>query len=131
MPLSRMAITMLMVAGASPAPAFAQLAGADRAMNRYRQVFKPTAEIDCPRPDDNSDAITVCGRRGETDPNRLPLPVRQGAGSPTRLLPGEAPRATMNVGGCIRLCPQPVQVDLIKAVPAIVEGIKKILDPDR
>ena len=123
-------MTMFLLVGTFPGPAFAQEAGAERAMTRYRQVFKPTAEIDCPRPDD-PETITVCGRRPETDPNRLPLPVGPDAGSPTRLLPGEAPRATMNVGGCMRLCPQPVQVDLIKAVPAVVEGIKKILDPDR
>ncbi len=128
--MSRMAVTLTMLAafgseGAAQAPVAAPgNVTAEQALAKYRATFRPPPEVICPK-DPDPEAITVCGRRRAVDPNRLPLPVKRE--------PGERIRGEAAVMGpdCIRLCHHPVQVDLIKAVPAVVEGIKKILDPDR
>jgi hypothetical protein len=115
---------------AAPQGASARGRTAEQALETYRKVFRPTPILDCP-PAADPETITVCGRRSDLDPDRVPLPVEGTAGERVRLVPGEAPRASTNVGGCLHRCPQPLTVNVLSAVPAIVEGIKRILDPDR
>lgn len=132
--MSRMAMALTMLGAfaspsASPAAAHQDASARDKvtieqAFENYRAAFKAPAQAGCAAVEDE-EAIIVCGRRLEVDPNRLPLPIEREAGE---RVAGEP--AIMGPD-CIRLCHQPVQVDLIKAVPAVIEGVRKILDPDR
>ena len=114
--MSRMALALLLAlasvsaAGAQETPPVT----AEEAMVSYRQVFKTTRELDCPTPDDPEE-IVVCGRRnGAPDPNRAPLPI---APEPGSRIAGEVPSglASMSADRCLRLCHQPVMVDVVKA----------------
>src|SRR5688572_15961903 len=113
----RTAVMTMLVAAAlvSHAPAAAaETLTAEQAIERYRDQYQPVAELDCPTPSD-PDEIVVCGRAGQRDPNRLPFdPPR----TPGERLHGEAPSGmdAMNADACLRLCPQPLKLDLIKAV---------------
>jgi hypothetical protein len=66
---------------------------AEHAMANYRAVFTHADSLSC-RAEAAPDQVVVCGRRGQTDPHRLPLPVELQLGDRTRLIPGEPPRAT-------------------------------------
>ena len=112
---------------AGPAAA-AETVTAEQAIERYREQYKPVAELDCPTPSDPEE-IVVCGRAGQRDPNRLPFdPPR----TPGERLPGEAPSGmdAMNADACLRLCHQPLKLDLIKAVKIGHKIIRHILNPD-
>jgi len=117
------ALTVWQIAFASPALAQHDVT-AEQALETYREKFRGPASLGCSN-DPDSDAIIVCGRRPAVDPNRLPLPVEPEPGRRIRGEPG------VMGPDCMRLCHQPVQVDLIGAIPKVIEGIKKILDPDR
>src|SRR5687768_4630573 len=121
--MSRMAKAVLLGLTLIAAPGYAQRhVSAERALQTYRDRFKPPAGGGCAKEADG-DAIVVCGRRPGVDPNRLPLPAEREAGERIQgepAVPGH---------GCLRSCYQPVQADLIKTVPKVVDGIKKILDP--
>ena len=123
MGLSRLTIALLLAAAAGPVEA-APPATAEEAMAAYRQVFKPTAELDCPRGDEGE--IVVCARRGE-DPYRLPPSARE-AGVPVR---GEAPSGTaaLDAGGCISRCQGSVGVNLL-AVPGFIAKVIERLKDD-
>lgn len=88
-----------------------------------------TAEERCR--DADPDSIVVCGRlvRGG-EGYRVPYEPEPGAR--VHLVAGEAPSATgaMGAGGCLRLCHQPVTIDLIGAARAIGRGIDRLLHPD-
>ena len=106
---------------AAPASAQDQVT-AEQALTRYREIIVPTAELDCPR---GGDEIIVCGKRkGEKSPYRLPLPVSREAGA---RIPGEA---LGDGGGCMRLCPQPVGINLEMIFKA-AKAIKDKLEDDR
>ena len=118
-----MRIPVLLLLLAAPAAAQDQVT-AEQALTNYRQVIVPTAELDCPRSADG-DEIVVCGKRkGERSPYRLPLPVAREPGTPVR---GEA---LADGGGCIRLCPKPVGIDLEMIFKA-AKAIKNKLEEDR
>ena len=115
------------LASAGPAAATKTLT-AEQAIERYREQYESVAELDCPTSSD-PDEIVVCGRVGQRDPNRLPFdPPR----TPGAHLPGEGPSGmdAMNADACLRLCPQPVRVDLIKAFKTGKRIIEHILNPD-
>jgi hypothetical protein len=114
MRLSRMPVPLTILLFVGP-PAIAQkMVTAEQALENHRRTFKPIQEIDCPTSTD-PDEITVCGRRSEQDPNRLPLPVEREPGEPD-LLPGEAPRASSTItNSCLRLCPSMVGVTITAA----------------
>jgi len=117
------ALATIAICAASPALA-GQTVTAEQALENYRKAFKPVTELACPTEEDSED-IVVCGRRNAVDPDRLPLAVAREPGSFT---PGE-PRGMGP--DCIRSCPQPVQINILTTVPAIVKGIKRLLNPDR
>ena len=123
MGLSRLTIALLVAAGAGAAEA-APPATAEQAIAAYRAVYKPTAELDCPRGEDGE--IVVCARRGE-DPYRLPPSARE-PGVPVR---GEAPSGTaaLDAGGCISRCQGSVGVNLL-AVPGFIGRVIERLRDD-
>ncbi len=108
------------MAGAEPVTA-------EQAMRRYREVVKPTAELDCPR---EPDAIVVCARPKDVpDPHRLPLPVTP---TPGARVAGEAPRASAGYGDsryCFARCEGIVGLDLDMAIRAVA-GIKRLIEGD-
>jgi hypothetical protein len=96
----------------------------------FRAVYE---EADCAR-DAATGEIFVCGRRPRGAGMRIPWQPEPGAR--VRLIAGEAPGgpAAMGAGGCLRLCQQPLMVDLIggnrSIVNAIGRGIDRLLHPD-
>ncbi|HEY0626664.1 MAG TPA: hypothetical protein VGD10_08010 [Allosphingosinicella sp.] len=106
MALSRMAVLAAVILLSTPAGAAPVTA--EEALQMHRQTLQPVAAVNgCPKGADGEE-IVVCGRREES-PYRMPLPVTREAGVPVEL-PGEAPRASTSVGGCLRLCHKPVGV---------------------
>ena len=111
--MSRMALALPLALAATPAAA-GQVATqpartAEEAIANYRQTFESVRELECPTPDDPEE-IVVCGRpSGAPDPNRAPLPI---AREPGARIPGEN---SGDGGGCIRLCHQPLMIDVVKA----------------
>lgn len=85
-------------------------------------------EARCPTGED--DGIIVCGRlvRGG-DGYRIPYQPEPGAR--VRLIAGEMPSATaaMSADHCIRLCQQPIMLDLLHP-STIARGIDRILGGD-
>jgi hypothetical protein len=81
-----------------------------------------------------ADAIVVCGRAVAGGGYRVPWQPEPGAR--VRLIAGEAPGgpAAMGAGACLRLCQQPLMIDLIggdrSIVNAIGRGIGRLLHPD-
>ena len=108
------------MAGAEPVTA-------EQAMRRYREVVKPTAELDCPR---EPGAIVVCARPKDVpDPHRLPLPVTP---TPGARVVGDAPRASAGYGDsryCFHRCEGIVGLDLDMAIKA-VKGITRLIEGD-
>ena len=95
---------------------------AEQALEVYKTNFKlPDAR--CLSEEDPED-IVVCGRRDPDDagPTSLRVPY---VPEPGRRIPGE-PLA--DSGGCMRLCHQPVQVDVFKVGSAIVKGVRSLLE---
>jgi hypothetical protein len=119
----RLAPTIASIA-ALTAPASAQSITAEQAIANYRRTFAPIAELDCPKPADGEE-IVVCGRAGRPDPYRAPLPVLRTPGLPH---PGEAQDGSALA--CLRLCDQPLSIDLIKAAKIGRKIIRHIFDPD-
>ena len=94
---------------------------AEQALEIYKTNFK-LQDIGC-RSEDDLEAIVVCGRRDPDDsgPNSLRVPY---VPEPGRRVPGEP---KFDGGGCMRLCHQPVQVDVVKVGRGIVKGVKWLL----
>ena len=78
----------------------------------------------------SGDELVVCGRRRIGGSLRVPDEPEPGARM--RLTAGELPSAmaAMNAGGCLRLCHQPVMIDIIGTVRAVQRGLDRILHPD-
>jgi hypothetical protein len=77
------------------------------------------------------DAILVCGRPARSGGGyRIPWVPEPGAR--VRLVAGEAPSATaaMSAGGCLRLCLEPVRVNIIQALRTLGRGLDRLLHPD-
>ncbi len=116
--MSRMTAALLLAS--APASAGAEVT-AEQALARYRQAFKPTQELDCPK---GGEEIVVCApRKGAPNPYRLPLGAQR---EPGERVPGEA---SSDVGGCISRCHQPVQVDLL-AIPGLIGKVVERLRDD-
>jgi hypothetical protein len=122
----------LLLAGLAAPAAAAEPLTAEKAIEHYREVFVPAEQLDCPRSADPEE-ILVCGRKpGARDPDRLPLPVERVAGERVRMLPGESPGgvAAMSADRCISRCPQPLKVDIIKAIKVGGKIVDHLLHPD-
>jgi hypothetical protein len=102
-------------------------ATSEEALANYRQTFKSTREIDCPRSVDPND-IVVCARpKDAPDPNRVPLPIGP---EPGARVGGEMPSglASMAAGGCISRCHQPVMVDVVQAAKFMKDLAKRLIE---
>lgn len=129
--MSRTALALLLALASAPAIA-GQVAAeppvtAEQAIENYRRSFRPIRELDCPLPED-PDEIVVCARpRGAADPNRAPLPIGPEPG--TRVV-GDVPNGTasMNADSCLRLCAQPVEIDVFKAAKFMRNLADRIID---
>jgi len=123
--------------GVPPAPAiFAAPADPLGAIEAERQAAALRAVYEvvfCGR-DAATGEIVVCGRRPRGAGIRVPWEPEPGAR--IHLIAGEPPGglAAMGAGGCLRLCPQPLRVDLIggdrSIVNAVGRGIERLLHPD-
>ena len=80
-------------------------------------------------PEIGDDAIVVCAR---TESERYRIPFDPPPGERRRLIAGEPPSArdAMGAGGCLRLCEQPVSVNLVEAVRFLGRGLDRLLHPD-
>ena len=124
---------LLLTALAAPAGAAAPQITAEEAMTNYRKSFDKNAGIDCRR-DTGSDEIVVCGRSGQRDPNRVPLPDEQEPGAPVRLLPGEPPSAVaaLSAGSgmnCATVGPNPRcngGLDVFRVVGVLAKVVKEL-----
>jgi hypothetical protein len=125
---------LVLIAGASPVVALADppIATAEDAVAAYDAEFDAVMARTrtfrrCPR-DGDSDDIVVCGR---IDDSRMRVPYEPVPGEVHRIA-GDLPtgRDAMAAGQCLRLCPQPVMIDLIGAVRTIVRGVDRLLHPD-
>ena len=106
----------------APGAARAQSVTAEKALDTYRKTFQSPRQLDCPR-GEGSDEIVVCARpKDAPDPDRLPLPVAREPGARIR---GEA---LADGGGCMRLCPQPLKMDLTKVPGLIAKIVDRIKD---
>jgi len=129
--LSRTPLALLLALATAPVPAPAEQVEppvtAEQAIANYREVFEPTRELDCPRSDDPEE-IVVCGRRSDApDPDRAPLPIGPEPG--TRIV-GDVPNgvASMNADSCLRLCPQPVMIDVYKAAKFMKNLAERLIE---
>ncbi|HEV7658794.1 MAG TPA: hypothetical protein VGO55_03000 [Allosphingosinicella sp.] len=125
----------LVLLAAASAPAFAQPSViipappdplGDLAM---RRALADPADAACRR-GALADAIIVCGRVVAGGGYRVPWAPEPGAR--VRLIAGEAPSAMAAMGAdrCIRLCLQPLIIDIGSAVRGLARGIDRILHPD-
>jgi hypothetical protein len=100
-------------------PAAAQSV-ADTLIERQRQELRDGARLDCP-PGDAGDEIVICARRqNESQSPRSLLPY---AAEPGRRIRGEG---LTDQGGCIRLCEQPLRVDVFEAVGLVGRAIRNL-----
>jgi hypothetical protein len=129
--MARTALLLLIPAGLCAPAAAAEPLTAEAAIDHYREVFEPVEALDCPKPA-SPDEIVVCGRpEGSADPNRLPLPPEREPGAPVALA-GEAPtgKDALATASCLRLCYQPVMLNIIDAALTAKKIVEHILDPD-
>lgn len=112
----------------------AQQVAPEEAIARQQAEIAEVVGGTCPtgtNPDD-PDNVVVCGRRpAEGGPGDYRVPWAPEPGRIARL-PGEAPsgRDALAADQCLRLCAQPVMIDVGKALSAIERGIDRLLHPD-
>jgi hypothetical protein len=122
-------LLLLAAFAAIPAPALAAPDSpltAEQALEKYREAFPTTREIDCPRAEEGEEQVVVCGRRGP-DPNRLTA-----YGPPLEPEPGArvAGEPLSDMGGCIQRCHAGVSVNVFAVARTAVKIVRHILDPD-
>lgn len=118
-----------------PAPAAAQTSDpADPAalVEAQRREVRDVVSPRC-RSNDDPEAIVVCGRRDDRGPQG-PLSALPYAPEPGSIRPGDVAggeqRAALANDRCLRLCAQPVQIDIIGAVRGIGRAIERLRDDD-
>ncbi len=133
----RLPALCLLAATGAASPAQAPAAPASAASGIIAAPPDPLGDIAARRRLDDErcqggsiDSIIVCGRlvRGG---GGYRVPYRPEPGARVRLIAGEAPSAmaAMGAGGCLRLCYQPVMINLLDP-RAILRGIDRILGGD-
>ncbi|HKR25716.1 MAG TPA: hypothetical protein VJS15_10685 [Allosphingosinicella sp.] len=103
----------------------------EEAIAAQRTELRAQIRIDCP-PGGEEEDIVVCGRgRGAGGSEGYRIPYVPEAGRIERL-PGEAPtgRDALAADRCLRLCPQPVMINVVGAIRAVERGLERILHPD-
>lgn len=121
---SRMASLLLPLAAPAAAEAARPVTAAEAIQNYEEMVAPAQPGGECVVSDD-PDAITVCGKR--TESNRVHATNDPGArvhGTPNGV------DALASAEHCVSRCPQPVQINVFKAADFIARGIKRLLDPD-
>ena len=131
---SRSALGLLAVAmGAWPAPAAAENLTPEATIAAYNrqihEMIETRANSRRCAPETNEDAIVVCAR---TDGAAYRVPYDPPPGSRRRLIAGEPPSArdAMGGGGCLRLCEQPISVNVVSAIQGLGRGLDRLLHPD-
>ena len=109
-------------AGQAQSPDPQALIEAQRA--QVRGMIRPRCNVD-------PDEITVCGRRDDRGP-RGPLPAIPYAPEPGAIRAGARAggeqREAMANDQCIRLCSQPVQINIIRAIGDIARAVDNLAD---
>jgi hypothetical protein len=131
----RLSLAPLALIGVS-APCAAQVPSAPVASSIIAAPPDPLGDIATRRQADEercrgaADAIIVCGRlvRGG---GGYRVPYQPEPGARVRLIAGEPPSAmaAMGAGGCLRLCEQPVMINLLDP-GSIIRGLDRILGGD-
>lgn len=126
---------LILFAAAWPAAAFADppaAATAEEALAAYDAEFDAVmagarSARRCPRSGGGED-IVVCGR---ADDSGMRMPYEPVPGE-VRHIAGDLPTGpgALAAGGCLRLCPQPVMIDVIGTIRALSRGLDRILHPD-
>jgi hypothetical protein len=125
---------LILFAAAWPAAAFADppAATAEAALAAYDAEFDAVmagarSPRRCPRGADGED-IVVCGR---ADDAAMRVPYEPIPGE-VRHIAGDLPSGpgALAADGCLRLCPQPVMIDVIATVRALARGVNRLLHPD-
>lgn len=90
---------------------------------------REAAEGHC-RPNARAGEVVVCGPNVRGAGYRIPYEPEPG--ERVRLIAGEPPsaRAALDGAGCLRLCEQPVMINVFSAVSAVAHGIDRLLHPD-
>lgn len=129
------ALLFLVVAG--PLPAMAQGAVPSTLSSIIVAPPDPLGDVAAQHPGSEQrcrfgglDGVTVCGRPVRAG-NGYRIPYEPEPGTRVRLIAGEMPSATsaMSADHCIRLCYQPVMLDLFHP-STIARGIDRILSGD-
>ena len=124
---------LILFAAAWPAAAYADppAATAEEALAAYEAEFDSVMAgarslRRCPR--GGGEDIVVCAR---ADDSAMRVPYEPVPGE-VRHIAGDLPTGpgAMAAGGCLRLCPQPVMIDVIGTVRALSRGLDRILHPD-
>jgi len=125
---------LILLAAAWPAAALAEppSATAEAALAAYDAEFDAVmagarSARRCPRTGDGED-IVVCGR---ADDSAMRVPYAPIPGE-VRHIAGDLPTGpgALAAGGCLRLCPQPVMIDVIGTIRSLSRGLDRILHPD-
>jgi hypothetical protein len=116
-------LALLLVAQSAPGAVTAE-----QAMARHQTEVDAKSGLKCPRGGDGEE-IVVCGRRPGSAPPGSEFRVPY-VPEPGRRIPGEA---VVDGGGCIRLCHQPVTIEIFNskgggAVGSVVRGIRRALE---
>jgi hypothetical protein len=107
---------------AAPAPAPAQGVTAEEAIEKQRRMLDPPAEEQCAEAS-LDDKIVVCGRRSG---NSFRVPDEPTPGDRIVGHVASGTEAMADAGRCISRCPQPLGINIIKAVPTIIKGIGRL-----
>jgi hypothetical protein len=128
---SRTALILIPLAAGWPAAAFAGPT-AEEAIAAYEAEFDAVMASAgtprrCPR-DANGEEIVVCGR---SDDAGMRVPYEPVPGEVHRIA-GDLPsgRDALAAGACLRLCYQPVTVNIVEAVRFVSRGVDRLLHPD-
>jgi hypothetical protein len=110
--------------------AAAQQLNPEAAIAAQRAEVRTAMRIDCP-PGGGDEDIVVCGRGRGAGGEAYRVPFVAEPGRIARL-PGEAPTGgdALAADRCLRLCPQPVMIDVVGAIRAVEHGLDRILHPD-
>jgi hypothetical protein len=126
-------LVLLALVGAA-SPALAQVPSAPVASSIIAAPSDPLRDVAARRLADEercrsgtADSIVVCGRLVQGG-GGYRVPYRPEPGARVRLIAGEPPSAmaAMGAGGCLRLCEQPVMINLLDP-GSIIRGLDRIL----